>query len=61
VSVDRLRGIVAELDALRARLEAPGVEPAEATELLDRISGLAAEAAADLERRAELAEGDAAP
>jgi CheY-like chemotaxis protein len=37
----------AKLEALRERLGTAGVEPAEATELLERISRLAQEAAAD--------------
>ncbi|MGN6380878.1 MAG: hypothetical protein ACTHNU_18140 [Gaiellales bacterium] len=53
---DQLREIVDELDALNKRLEAGELASAEATELLERISHLAHEAAAALERQAEALE-----
>jgi hypothetical protein len=55
-AAERLLEIVRELEALRDRLGEPGVEPAEATALLERISRLAQEAAEDLEERAAAAE-----
>ena len=56
-----LAEIVARLEELRRRLEQPGTTAAQATELLEEISALAGRAAADLERRAEAAEGHRPP
>jgi hypothetical protein len=58
MSVERLEKIVGELEALRDRLGQSGLEPGEATEVLERISGLAQEVAGELEARAAAAEGD---
>jgi hypothetical protein len=54
--VDELRRIVGELDAINQRLEAGELDSAGATELLERITELAHEAAAALERQAEALE-----
>jgi hypothetical protein len=51
-----LRRILGELDQLNARLEAGELESADATQLLERITQLAHEAAAALERQAEALE-----
>jgi hypothetical protein len=53
---DELQRIVGELDALNAQLEAGELDSAGATQLLERITQLAHEAAAALERQAEALE-----
>jgi hypothetical protein len=53
---DELRRIVVELDTLNAQLEAGELDSAGATQLLERITQLAHEAAAALERQAEALE-----
>lgn len=50
---DDLRRISAELQELNQKLEAGGLDAAGATELLERITAVAQEAAAAIERRAE--------
>jgi hypothetical protein len=50
---DDLRRISAELQELNRKLEAGGLDAAGATELLERITAVAQEAAAAIERRAE--------
>jgi hypothetical protein len=58
MSTERLQEIVGELESLRERLGRHGLEAAEATAVLERISGLAQEVAGELEQRAAAAEGD---
>jgi hypothetical protein len=53
---DELRRIVGELEALNTRLEAGELDSADATQLLERITQLAHEAAEALERQAEALE-----
>lgn len=53
---EELRRIVGELDSLNARLEAGELDSAGATQLLERITQLAHEAAAAVERQAEALE-----
>jgi hypothetical protein len=53
-----LEGLAAEIEALRRKLEAGDVDAETATEILERITALAQEALAEIERRADaLGEG----
>jgi exonuclease VII small subunit len=54
--LDELQRILGDLDAINARLESGELKPGEATELLERITQLAQDAMAVLERRTQAIE-----
>jgi hypothetical protein len=54
--LEELHRILGELDSVNARLESGELQPGEGTELLERITQLAQEAMAVLERRTEALE-----
>ena len=51
-----LEGMLAEVDSLRAQLASDRLDAEQATEILERVTALAQQALAEIERRAEALE-----
>jgi hypothetical protein len=52
-----LEGLASEIGELRARLEAEDLDAEAATQILERITALAQDALAEIERRSDALEG----